>query len=260
MTDRETGVLMPSGECCVSLTGKVAIVTGAARGIGYAIAELLSAAGASVVLQDIDAAAVAQSCAHLEQQGRQVLAVGGDVSRPVDVQELVERTIRTWGRIDILVNNAGIGGVGKTLLELTPAEWQRMLDVDLTGVFLCCRAVLPYMIAQQRGSIINLASITGQAGVPGSTHYGAAKAGVIGFTKSLAHEVAPYYINVNVVAPGLIDTDMSRLRGIDHQRDRVIWPRIGRVGDVAWSVVYLASDHAEFLTGMVLNVNGGAYM
>jgi 3-oxoacyl-[acyl-carrier protein] reductase len=252
-------MMSPAG-CHISLTGKVAIVTGAARGIGYAIAELLSQAGASVVLQDIDGLAVAESCDRLQQQGRRVLAVTGDVSRPPDVQSMVEETLDTWQRVDILVNNAGIGGVGKTLLELTPQEWQRMLDVDLTGVFLCCRAVLPHMVAQGRGSIINLASITGQTGVAGSTHYAAAKAGVIGFSKSLAHEVAPYYVNVNVVAPGLVDTDMSRLRGIDHQRDRVIWPRIGHVSDVAWSVVYLASDQAEFLTGMVLNVNGGAYM
>jgi NAD(P)-dependent dehydrogenase (short-subunit alcohol dehydrogenase family) len=250
----------PGGECCISLAGRVAIVTGAARGIGYAVADLLSASGASVVLQDVDSPTLVESCAQLEGAGRKVMAVAGDVSRPADVESLVEETVRSWRRIDILVNNAGIGGVGKTLLELSAEEWQRMLDVDLTGVFLCCRAVLPHMIARRRGSIINLASITGQTGVAGSTHYAAAKAGVIGFSKSLAHELAPYYVNVNVVAPGLIDTDMSRLRGINHQRDRVIWPRIGHVRDVAWSVAYLASDHAEFITGMVLNVNGGAYM
>ena len=165
-----------------------------------------------------------------------------------------------WGRIDVLVNNAGIGGMGKTILDLTTDEWRQMIDVDLTSVFLCCRAVLPTMIQQRRGAIINIASVTGQMGVAGSTHYAAAKAGVIGFTKSLAHEVATHRVNVNVIAPGLIDTDMSRARGIEHQRHLVIWPRIGNVEDVAWAVAYLVSDRAEFITGTVLNINGGAYM
>jgi 3-oxoacyl-[acyl-carrier protein] reductase len=135
-----------------------------------------------------------------------------------------------------------------------------MIDIDLTAVFLSCRAVLPHMMKQERGSIVNIASITGQMGAAGSTHYAAAKAGVIGFSKALAHEVASYSINVNVVAPGLVDTDMSRSRGIDHQRHLVLWPRIGEVDDIAWAVAYLASDRAEFVTGAVFNVNGGAYM
>jgi 3-oxoacyl-[acyl-carrier protein] reductase len=196
----------------------------------------------------------------LQSQGRDVLQSQGDVSRVADVQSMINRTIEAWGRVDILVNNAGIGGVGKSLLELEIEEWQRMIDVDLTGVFLSCQTILPHMIEQKRGSIVNIASITGQMGVAGSTHYAAAKAGVIGFTKSLAQEVAPYYINVNAIAPGLVDTDMSRSRGIDHQRHLVRWPRIGKTDDIAWAVAYLVSDQAEFVTGAVLNVNGGAFM
>ena len=243
-----------------TLTDKVAIVTGAAGGIGFAVADLFSGLGARVMLQDIDAGTLKSSIQQLQAKDRQVLANHGDISRDVDTQAMVEETIAKWGRVDILVNNAGIGGVGKKILDLTIEEWQRMLEVDLTGVFLCCRSVLPGMIQQQRGVIINIASVTAQMGVAGSTHYAAAKAGVIGFSKSLAREVAAQHINVNIVAPGLIDTQMSRARGIDHQRNLVIWPRIGIVADVAWAVAYLASDQAEFITGQVMNVNGGAYM
>lgn len=243
-----------------TLTDKVAIVTGAARGIGYAVADLLSGLGARVMLQDIDAATLSDAVKQLQAEDRQVLASRGDVSHTSDIQAMVEETLGKWGRVDILVNNAGIGGVGKQVLELSTEEWQRMIDVDLTAVFLCCRAVLPTMIRQQRGVIINIASITALMGVAGSTHYAAAKAGVIGFSKSLAQEVAMQHINVNVVAPGLIDTQMSRARGIEHQRHLVIWPRIGAVADIAWAVAYLVSDKAEFITGEVMNINGGAYM
>lgn len=241
------------------LKDKIALVTGAARGIGRATAELLAYSGASVLLQDIDNKTLQQTCQELRDKGYRVLACAGDVSRADDIQKMVTRAVVSWGRIDILVNNAGIGGTGKTIQMLELDEWQRMIDVDLTAVFLTCRAVLPHMIEQKRGSIINIASITGQMGVAGSTHYAAAKAGVIGFSKSLAQEVAQYYINVNVVAPGLIETEMSKARGIDHQRHLVAWPRIGVVDDIASAVAYLASDSAEFITGTVLNVNGGAY-
>jgi len=242
------------------LKDKVAIVTGAARGIGYAIGDVLSGLGARVMLQDIDGTNLSIAVQQLQAENRQVLRSQGDVSNTLDTQAMVNETLSKWGRVDILVNNAGIGGIGKKLLELSIDEWQRMIDVDLTSVFLCCRAVLPSMIRQQRGVIINVASITAIMGVAGSTHYAAAKAGVIGFSKSLAREVASQHINVNVVAPGLIDTQMSRARGIEQQRNLVIWPRIGVVSDIAWAVAYLVSDQAEFITGEVMNINGGAYM
>lgn len=183
------------------LKGKVAIVTGAARGIGRAIAEVLARSGASVLLQDIDRDSLQKTYKAFQEQGYRVLACAGDVSQADDIQKMIVKAIDVWKRIDILVNNAGIGGTGKTIQALELEEWQRMIDVDLTAVFLSCRAVLPYMIEQKRGAIVNIASITGQMGVAGSTHYSAAKAGVIGFSKSLAQEVAPHYINVNVVAP-----------------------------------------------------------
>jgi NAD(P)-dependent dehydrogenase (short-subunit alcohol dehydrogenase family) len=243
-----------------SLRNYTAIVTGAARGIGFSIADILSGLGANVLLQDIDGNNLEKAVIRLREKERQVYHCQGDISREDDVDRMVSETLGRWGRIDILINNAGIGGVGKAILELSLDEWCRMVEVDLTAVFLCCRAVLPYMIEQNRGEIVNIASVTGQMGVAGSTHYAAAKAGVIGFTKSLAREVATHRVNVNVVAPGLIDTEMSRARGIEHQHHLVIWPRIGTAEDIAWAVAYLVSDHAEYITGAVLNINGGAYM
>lgn len=182
------------------------------------------------------------------------------MSRPEAVEAMAAKTIQHFGRIDSLVNNAGIGGTGKFILELDIEEWNEMLRVDLTSTFLLCKAVLPAMISQGRGRIVNIASITAMMGVAGSTHYAAAKAGVIGFSKSLAREVADKRINVNVVAPGLIDTDMARKRGIDHQRHFVAWPRIGQPDDIAAVVGFLLSDQAEFITGQVVSPNGGAYM
>jgi len=137
----------------LALDGKVAIVTGAARGIGRAIAGLLARSGVSVLLQDIDGKTLQKTCDRLQKQGRDVLQSQGDISRATDVQSMINRTIAAWGRVDILVNNAGIGGVGKSLLELEIEEWQRMIDVDLTGVFLSCQAILPHMIEQKHGYV-----------------------------------------------------------------------------------------------------------
>jgi 3-oxoacyl-[acyl-carrier protein] reductase len=237
-----------------------ALVTGAARGIGHAIALKLAQQGYGLGLNDIDGDGLFQATRLLEASGTNVCGVVGDVSDPNAVQKMVTHVANQFGRIDGLVNNAGIGGVGKTLLELTLEDWERMLRMDLTSAFLMCRAVLPHMIAAGGGRIVNLSSITALMGVAGSTHYAAAKAGIIGFSKSLAREVASLRINVNVVAPGLIDTDMSRKRGIDHQRHLVAWPRIGEPQDVAGLVAFLLSDQAEFITGQVLSPNGGAYM
>jgi NAD(P)-dependent dehydrogenase (short-subunit alcohol dehydrogenase family) len=167
---------------------------------------------------------------------------------------------RALGGLDVLVNNAGIGGVGQTILDSSLEDWNRMLRVNLTGTFLCCRAAVPLMRENGRGSIINLSSITGITGAPGSVPYGAAKAGVIGMTRSLAREVAAWRINVNAIAPGLIDTDMSRARGQESSRAAVLWPRIGVPDDIAYLAVFLASDESEFITGQVVGSNGGALM
>lgn len=239
---------------------QIVLVTGAARGIGRAIAIRLAEQGDGLALNDIDAEILSQTVYQLKESGHDAIGLAGDVSDPKAVQDMVAKVVQQYGRIDGLVNNAGIGGVGKTLLELSLEEWDEMLRIDLTASFLMCQAVVPHMVAQGRGRIVNISSITAMMGVAGSTHYAAAKAGIIGFSKSLAREVAESRINVNVVAPGLIDTAMSRKRGIDHQRHLVAWPRIGEPEDVASVVAFLLSDKAEFITGQVLSPNGGACM
>lgn len=238
------------------LQGKRAIVTGAGRGIGRAIAVAFLAEGASVLLVDVQPALLADVEAH---DGR-ASTLAADVADSESVVRMVAVAAERMGGIDILVNNAGIGGTGKTLLEISRDEWDRMILVDLTSVFLCCQAVVPVMLEQGRGAIVNLSSITGVEGTAGSVPYSAAKAGVIGLTKSLAKEIAAHRINVNAIAPGLIDTEMSRARGQELARQHVRWPRIGQPEDVARLAVYLASDEAEFVTGQVIGINGGAYM
>lgn len=242
------------------LANKRAIVTGAGRGIGRAIAAAFLREGARVVLNDINASLLDEAVAELDPDPQLYRTVVADVSDPNAVRELVAQAREAFGGVAVLVNNAGIGGIGKTLLELSLDEWHRMIEVDLTSVFLCCQAVVPLMIEQGRGSIINISSITGVEGTAGSVPYAAAKAGVIGLTKSLAKEVAQHRINVNAIAPGLIDTEMSRARGQEHSRKAVLWPRIGQPEDIAWLAVYLASDESEFMTGQVLGINGGARM
>lgn len=242
------------------LSGKRAIVTGAGRGIGQAIARVFLEEGAAVLVNDIDRSLLEYCASELAMGHDRLIAVAGDVANPNDVQRIVSGAVDAFGGVDVLVNNAGIGGIGKTLLELSLDEWEQMLRVDLTSVFICCQAVVPLMSAQGRGSIINLSSISGVEGTAGSVPYGAAKAGVIGLTKSLAKELASERINVNAIAPGLIDTEMSRARGQEGSRAGVLWPRIGRTEDIARLAVYLASDEAEFMTGQVVGINGGARM
>ena len=242
------------------LEGKRAIVTGAGRGIGRAIAAAFLAEGAHVLMNDIDGALLEESAAGMGAPPGHLATVRADVSDPAAVVRIVEGARAAFDGADVLVNNAGIGGVGKTLLELSLDEWHRMLDVDLTSVFLCCRAVVPLMLEAGRGSIVNLSSITGVEGTAGSVPYAAAKAGVIGLTRSLAREMASQRVNVNAIAPGLIDTAMSRARGQELSRQGVLWPRIGRPEDIAALAVYLASDEAEFVTGQVIGINGGARM
>ena len=220
----------------------------------------MAAAGDLLALNDIDRETLCHTIDTFQKSDSRIIDLVGDVSQPEDVEAMAAKTVEHFGRIDSLVNNAGIGGTGKFLLELSVEEWNEMLRVDLTSTFLLCKAVLPSMISRGRGRIVNISSITAMMGVAGSTHYAAANAGVIGFSKSLAREVADKRINVNVVAPGLIDTDMARKRGIDHQRHFVAWPRIGEPEDVASVVAFLLSDEAEFITGQVLSPNGGAFM
>lgn len=242
------------------LAGKRAIVTGAGRGIGLAIATAFLQEGARVLMNDIQAELLERARSRLPAATGHVAFYQGDVSDPEAVAGMAALAREAFGGIDVLVNNAAIGGNGKTLLELSLQDWERFLRVDLTSVFLCCQTVVPLMLEQGRGSIINLSSITGLAGAAGSIPYAAAKAGLLGLTKSLAKELAPHRINVNAIAPGLIDTEMSRARGQEESRRAVLWPRIGTPEDVAGLAVYLASDEAEFVTGQVISPNGGAWM
>lgn len=242
------------------LAGKRAIVTGAGRGIGRAIAAAFLAEGARVLLNDVDPALLDEAVAALAPPPGQYAVAMADVSDPASVMAMTAQAVAVFDGVDVLVNNAGVGGVGKTLLDLSLEEWERMIRVDLTSVFLCCQATVPLMLAAGRGSIINLSSITGVEGTAGSVPYAAAKAGVIGLTKSLAKELAPRRVNVNAIAPGLIDTAMSRARGQALAAAAVRWPRIGAPEDIAHLAVYLAADESEFVTGQVIGINGGAHM
>lgn len=236
----------------MTLHGKIAIVTGAARGIGRAIAERLAADGARVWAVD------------RQSEGLKEVPVAetaiADVSSATDVGKLIDAVLARDARIDLLINNAGIGGQGKQLVDVASEEWEEMLRVNLGSVYLMCRAAVPQMIRQSCGRIVNLASMFALSGAAGSTPYAAAKAGVIGLSKSLARELAPHRITVNVVAPGIIDTPMFRARGIEPGPPWLLWPRIGQPADVAGLVAFLCSDDAEFITGQVISPNGGGWM
>lgn len=245
----------------LDLVGQIALVTGAARGIGFAIAEALARRGVHLVVNDIDETGVETAVARLNTSGVEVIANVGDVTDPAAVEKMVAQAHTHFGCLNILVNNAGAGGRGESLVDTSLETWRHILDVDLTAVFLCCRAAVPAIIESGGGSIINISSVFGLAGAAGSVAYAAAKAGVIGLTKSLARELAAYEINVNAVAPGLIDTEMSRARGtIETMWPDVPWPRLGTPQDVAEVVAFLASPAAAYITGQVISPNGGSHL
>jgi len=244
------------------LEDRVAIVTGSTRGIGRGIAQLMAREGALVVVNGRSTAAVERVAGEIREAGGRAIGVAADVSAAAEIAALVEHTLDRFGRIDVLLNNAGIYEIVPTL-ELSEAAWDRMLAVDLKGPFLCSQAVLPHMIRQRSGRIINIASDGGKrGGSVTAAHYCAAKAGLISLTKSLAREFAGYGITVNAVSPGLIRSDMGEaaLRGVDRNHLRIPLGRIGEPEDVAWAVVYLASAEAAYITGEILDVNAGLVM
>jgi 3-oxoacyl-[acyl-carrier protein] reductase len=243
------------------LRDRVAVVTGASRGIGRAIALALAAEGAKVAVNYASSSAAAEEVvALIAGAGGSAIAVQGDVSKAEQVEAMLNATMEKWGRVDVLVNNAGITR-DTLLLRMKPEDWQAVIDLNLTGVFLCTRAVSKVMLKQRSGRIINIASVAGQMGNPGQANYSAAKAGVIGFTKTIAKELASRGITVNAVAPGFITTDMTS--GLKSEEILKFIPlgRYGEPEEVAGLVRFLAADTAAgYITGQVINVDGGMVM
>jgi 3-oxoacyl-[acyl-carrier protein] reductase len=242
----------------MDLSGKVAIVTGSSRGIGKAIALKLADAGASVVVTGHieDAEPVAKE---IRAKGRQSLAVRASVTSAADIEKLVEATLSTFGRVDILVNNAGITR-DQLVLKMSEDDWDAVLDTNLKSVFLCTRAVLRPMLKQRWGRIINISSVIGLIGNPGQANYAASKAGIIGFTRTIAKEVGSRGITANVIAPGFIETRMTQAMNQAQRQElmkRIPLGSLGTPEDVAEAAAFLASDRARYITGQVLGVDGG---
>ncbi len=243
------------------LQGKVAIVTGASRGIGRATALALAAEGARLVVNYASSQAAAdQVVVEIREMGGEAIALAADVSNGDQVETLVNATLEKWGQIDVLVNNAGITR-DTLLLRMKPEDWQAVINLNLTGVFLCTRAVSKIMLKQKSGRIINITSVAGQMGNIGQANYSAAKAGVIGFTKTVAKELASRGITVNAVAPGFIATDMTSDLRSDEILKFIPLGRYGQPEEVAGMIRFLAADPAAaYITGQVMNVDGGMVM
>ncbi len=244
------------------LEGQVAIVTGASRGIGRAIAIALATEGAKVVVNYASSVSAAEAVvAEIIDKGGEAIAIHADVSHELQVDNLIKSAIEKWGRVDVLVNNAGITR-DTLLLRMKLEDWQSVIDLNLTGVFLATRAVSKIMLKQKSGRIINIASVAGQMGNAGQGNYSAAKAGVIGFTKTVAKEMASRGITVNAVSPGFIATDMTaELKNTDEILKFIPLGRYGQPEDIAGMVKFLAADPAAaYITGQVFNVDGGMVM
>jgi 3-oxoacyl-[acyl-carrier protein] reductase len=243
----------------IDLEGRKAVVTGGAQGIGYAIAERLLESGAAVAIWDKDGGEAEAAAGRLAAKG-EVKAVIADVTEWASVEAAASETAGAFGVIDILVNNAGISGPNKKTWEYTPEEWHQVISVDLTGVFLCCRAVVPLMRRNGYGRIVNIASIAGKEGNPNAPAYSAAKAGVIGLTKSLAKELALEKIHVNCVTPAVVKTaifDQMSEEHIEYMLSKIPMARFGGTGEVAAMVAWLSSEECSFSTGAVFDLSGG---
>jgi 3-oxoacyl-[acyl-carrier protein] reductase len=241
------------------LEGQVAVVTGSGRGIGKAIAQVLSKAGAKVVISDINEELCNQTTKEFEA-GSEAIAVPCNVTQSDSIAKMVEAVMAKWGRIDILVNNAGITR-DNLFMRMSEAEWQAVIDTNLTSAFKVTQPVLKIMSKQRSGRIVNIASTTGVHGNFGQINYAAAKAGLIGFTKTVALEYASRNITSNAVAPGFIDTDMTKALGeeiINKYLERIPLKRMGTPDDIAQAVLFFAGP-AAYVTGQVIEVNGGLY-
>ncbi|MCH9053033.1 MAG: SDR family oxidoreductase [Proteobacteria bacterium] len=244
------------------LRGKSAVITGAAGGIGRAIALKFADEGAAVVAADLDGKAAVALADEIEAGGGSAMGIGADITKRAEIDAMVAAAIERFGRIDVLVNNAG-SRIIKPFLEHTEDDWRRMLDVNLTGHFLCCQAVIPHMVEAGGGRIINMASIAGYVGRPNRVGYVAAKGGLLAFTRALAADMAGRNVTVNALAPGMIASPLNR----EFSDDRVLgeaWKaenlagRWGQPEDVAGAAAFLASDDAGFITGETITVDGGS--
>jgi len=246
----------------MNLTDKVAFITGGSQGIGRACALVLAEAGADIVVGSRSLEKLNTVVAEIEEMGRRALAIKLDVSNGIEVHAAFETAMQHFGKIDILVNNAGITK-DMLLLRMKKEDWESVLQTNLTGVFLVSQEAIKVMLKQRYGRIINISSVVGCSGNAGQTNYAAAKAGIIGFTKSLALEVASRNITVNAVAPGFVETAMTQNLPESAQAkltEKIPLGRIGSDREVAYGVRFLASDEASYITGEILNINGGLYM
>ena len=244
----------------ISLEGKVALVTGASRGIGAVVARRLAQAGAKVgVNYHASPDAAKQVVDSITKAGGEALLVGGDVSQEEAAEGVIKQTVEHWGSIDILVNNAGINR-DRLLIRMKPEDFDSVISVNLRGAFLCTRYIMPHLIRQRSGRVINMSSVVGLSGNPGQANYAAAKAGLIGLTKAVAREVASRNVTVNALAPGYITTAMVDQLSEEQRAkilERIPMGRFGKPEDVAEAVVFLCGDGAAYITGQVLTIDGG---
>jgi 3-oxoacyl-[acyl-carrier protein] reductase len=248
----------------IDLAGRSALVTGGSRGIGRAICMALARAGARVAVNyRVESPSAALVVQRIEEAGGEAFCLSADVSRKAEAEMMVDETVARFGGIDVLVNNAGIWK-GAAIDEMSDGDWSEMLDVNLTGTFHCIRAAVPAMKSAGAGRIVNVSSTAGQRGEAFHAHYAATKGAVISLTKSLATELAPHGITVNCVAPGWVETDMTAESLSGPEREAILSSiplrRVARPEEIAGAVVFLASDLASFVTGEILNVNGGAVL
>lgn len=248
----------------LDLTGQVSIVIGARRGMGRTHALVLAKAGAKVVVSDVSQEDCREVVEEIKKVGGEAIAIKCDVSKKEEVDEMVKKTVEKWGKVDILVNNAGIAQF-KPFLEMTEEEWDRTIDINLKGYFLCAQAAAKEMVKQKSGAIVNIASVAmGQTGIgfPTLVHYCASKGGIVGMTEALALELAPYNIRVNAIAPGAIDTPMidpvkQDPKAMEGILARVPLHRVGKPEEVSNLVLFLASDASSYMTGSTVVVDGG---
>ena len=247
----------------MKLKDRVAIVTGGARGIGKAIALAFVGEGAKVALVDVDKEKLEILKNEIEKKKGKVITISRDITKSSEVTVMVDQVRKTFGRVDILVNNAGIIRRG-TIETVTEEDWDRVIEVNLKGTFNCCKAVVETMKSQRYGKIVNISSIAGKLGdITSAPGYGTSKAGIDALTKTLARQLAPYGVNVNAVSPHAIETEMSAQWSEERRKEIIASIPLGRLGkpdDVAEAVLFLASDSASFITGEILDVNGGALM